>query len=178
MSSLIADIEDTTTCSDLEAVLDAMSTDYRTRKETTMQQYLEEDHLCFRHLGAADVNTHPLHTLVFSLDTEHVKSEGLWATVHAIARFSSMLDKRKRRMAPAREADGESVPKRARVDFLFDEYARHLAEPRSNAKRAALQVIAFMVDEDRLRTLIERLTSCISEENAANAAWAMVALTA
>jgi ataxia telangiectasia mutated family protein len=183
VSSLVADIEDTTTCSDLEAVLDTMYTDYRTRKETTMQQYLEEDHLCFRHLGAADVDTHPLHTLVFSLDTEHVKSEGLWATVHAIARFSSMLDKRKRKMAPDREADGESVPKRARIDFLFDEYARHLAEPRSNAKRAALQVISFMVqeapvDEERLRTLTERLTSCISDENAANSAWAMLALTA
>ena len=86
-------------------------------------------------------------------------------------------------MAPNRDADGESVPKRARVNYLFDEYARHLTEPRSNAKRAALQVISFMVqeapvDEDRLRTLTERLTSCISEENAANAAWAMVALTA
>ncbi|KAJ8117825.1 hypothetical protein OPT61_g1067 [Boeremia exigua] len=183
LSSLLADLEDTTTCVDLEAVIETMYADYRTRKETTMYQYLEEDHLSFRHLSTADADTHPLSNLVFSLETQHLKSEGLWATVHAIARFSSVLDKRKRKSASNREADGESVPKRARVDLLFDEYVRHLVEPRSNAKRAALQVIAFSIQEgpvieDTLQTLIDRLTSCMSDENVAHSAWAMIALTA
>lgn len=183
LSSLVTDLEDATTCADLEAVLETMYADYRTRKETTMQQYLEEDCLCYRHLGATDPDTHPLNTLVFSLETDHLKSEGLWATVHSIARFSSMLDKRKRLIAHNREADGESVSKRARIDLSFDEYSRHLAEPRSNAKRAALQVIAFSVQEgpvgkDTFQVLTDRLTSCMSDENTTHAVWAMVALTA
>ncbi|KZM20995.1 ATP binding [Ascochyta rabiei] len=183
ISSLVADLEDTTTCLDLEAVLEAMYADYRTRKETTAHQYLEEDHLCFRHLGASGADTHPLHTLVFSMETEHAKSEGLWATVYAIARFSSMLDKRKRKTASEREVGGESVFKRARIDLLFDEYTRHIAEPRSNAKRAALQVVAFSVqegpvDEDKLQSLLEKLTSCMADENVAHSVWAMIGLAA
>lgn len=183
ISSLVADSEDTTTCSDLEALLETIYGDYRTRKETTAHQYLEEDHLCFRHLGNADPDTHPLNTLVFSMETEHMKSECLWATVSTIARFSSMLDKRKRRIACERESYGESVPKRARIDLLFDEYTRHIVESRSNAKRAALQVVAFSVqegpvDEEKLQSLLEKLTSCISEDNVAHSVWAMVGLAA
>jgi serine-protein kinase ATM len=183
ITSLVADMDDTSTCADIEAVLETMYADYRTRKETTMHQYLEEDHLCFRHLGAVDADTHPLNTLAFSMETEHVKPEGLWATVHTIARFSSMLDKRKRKIAHDREVDGESLSKRARIDLLFDEYTRHISEPRSNAKRAALQVVAFSiqegpVDEDKLQTLMDKLTSCMSEENATHSIWAMVALAA
>ncbi|XPS92677.1 Non-specific serine/threonine protein kinase [Ascochyta lentis] len=183
ISSLVADLEDTTTCLDLEAVLEAMYADYRTRKETTAHQYLEEDHLCFRHLGASDVDTHPLHTSVFSMEREHAKYEGLWATVHAIARFSSMLDRRKRKIAHQRVAGGESVSKRARIDLFFDEYTRHITEPRSNAKRAALQVVAFSVqegsvDEQKLQSLLEKLTSCMSDENVAHSAWAMIGLAA
>ncbi|KAJ4338616.1 Serine/threonine-protein kinase tel1 [Ascochyta clinopodiicola] len=183
ISSLVADLEDTTTHLDLEAVLEAMYADYRTRKETTAHQYLEEDHLCFRHLGASDADTHPLHTLAFSMDTEHAKSEGLWATVYTIARFSSMIDKRRRKTASERELGGESVSKRARIDLLFDEYMRHIAEPRSNAKRAALQVVAFSVqegpvDEDKLQSLLEKLTSCMADENVAHSVWAMISLAA
>ena len=183
ISALVADLENTTTCADLEAVLETMYADYRTRKETTMHQYLEEDHLCFRHLGAADADTHPLNTMVFSMETEHLRSEGLWATVYAIARFSSILDRRKRTSTHDREVDGESMSKRARINLLFDEYARHIAEPRSNAKRAALQVVAFSVqegpvDEDKLQSLLERLTSCMSDENIAHSVWSMVALAA
>lgn len=183
LTSLIADLEDTKTCVDLRALLEIMYADYRTRKETTMHQYLEEDHLCFRHLGAANANTHPLNTLVFSMETEHLRSEGLWATVHAIARFSSLLDRRRARIAHDREADGESASKRARIDLLFDEYLRHLTEPRSNAKRAALQVIAFSiqegaVDKDTFQILTERLAPYMSDENANHSVWAMIALTA
>ncbi|KAH6641960.1 hypothetical protein C7974DRAFT_420324 [Boeremia exigua] len=182
LSSLVADLDDTTTCLDLEAVLDTMYADYRTRKET-MHQYLEEDHLCFRYPSATNAGSHPLSTPAFSMETEHLKSEGLWATVCTIARFSLMLDRRKRKVAHNREADGESVPKRARINLLFDEYTRHLAEPRSNARRAALQVIAFSVqegpvDKDTLQSLIDRLTLCMADENATHSTWAMIALTA
>jgi ataxia telangiectasia mutated family protein len=183
ISSLVANVDDTTTCFDLETLLDTMYTDYRTRKETTMHQYLEEDHLCFRHTGAADSGTHPLNTQAFSMEAGHVKSEGLWITVHAIACFSSMLDKRKRKAAHAREDHGESLSKRARIDLLFDEHTRHISEPRSNAKRAALQVIAFSVqegpvDEHKLQTLMDKLLACMSEENATHSIWAMIALAA
>ncbi|KAF1922871.1 uncharacterized protein M421DRAFT_426490 [Didymella exigua CBS 183.55] len=183
ISSLVADVEDTTTCVALEVVLETMYTDYRTRKETTMHQYLEEDHLCFRHIGAADASSHPLSTLAFSMETEHVKPEGLWSTVHAIARFSSMLDERKRKVAHDRRINGESLSKRARTDLSFDEYTRHISEPRSNAKRAALQIISFSiqegpVDEDRLQTVMDKLHTCMSEENVTHSTWAMVALAA
>lgn len=183
LSSLVADLEDSKTYLDLEAVLETMYADYRTRKETTAHQYLEDDHLCFRHLGTANVDTHPLNTFVFSLGMEHVNSEGLWATVSAIARFSSMLDKRKRKSACEREAGGESLSKRARIDLLFDEYTRHIAEPRSNAKRAALQVVSFSlqhgpIDEEKLLSVLEKLTTCISDENVIHAVWAMIGLTA
>ena len=183
ISSLVADTEDVTTHLQLEAVLETMYADYRTRKETTAHQYLEEDHLCFRHLGTADADIHPLNTPVFSMETERLKSESLWATVYAIARFSSVLDRRKQKIAQAREIDDESASKRARVDLLFDEYTRHIAEPRSNAKRAALQVIAFLVQEcpvnrEKLQSLLEKLTSCISDENVAHSVWAMIGLAA
>ncbi|KAL1642017.1 Serine/threonine-protein kinase tel1 [Didymella pomorum] len=183
ISSLVANVDDTTTCVDLEALLETMYADYRTRKETTMHQYLEEDHLCFRSMGAAAAHTHPCNTLAFSLDTEHVKSEGLWATVHAIARFSSMLDKRKRNIAHNREVYGENLSKRARIDLLFDEYVRHISEPRSNAKRAALQVVAFSAqewpaDEDKLQALMDKLLACMSEDNGTHSIWAMIALAA
>lgn len=184
ISAMVADAEDTRTSIDLEAVVETMYADYRTRNDSTLhQQFLEEDHLSFRHLGTADADVHPLNTQVFSMEIEHVKSEGLWATVQAIARFSSMLDKRRQKTVQDREVDGESVPKRARIEYMFDEYFRHLAESRSSARRAALQVIAFSiqegpVDEYKLQPLIDKLASCMSEDNSAHSVWAMIALTA
>ena len=183
ISSLVATVDDETMCVDLEALLETIYADYRTRKETTMHQYLEEEHLCFRFMGAAAAHTHPFNTPVFSLDTEHVKSEGLWATVQAIARFSSMLDKRKRNLARSREDHGESFSKRARIDFSLDEHMRHISEPRSNAKRAALQVVAFSVQEgpvdvDKLQVLVDKLLACMSEDNTTLSGWAMIALAA
>lgn len=183
ISSLVANVDDTNTCVDLEALLETMYADYRTRKETTMHQFLDEDHICFRYIGEAVANTHPFKTPAFSLGTEHVKSESLWTTVHAIALYSSMLDKRRHNVAQNREHDGESISKRARVDLLFDEHTRHISGPRSNAKRAALQVIAFSVQqgpvaEDKLQVLIDKLLACTSEESATHSIWAMIALAA
>src|SRR6185369_8729046 len=80
---------------DLEALVETIYSDYRRRQETTTHQYLEEDHLCFRHLGHPDKDTHPLNTCAFSLETEHHRFEGLWAIVSTIARFSFMLDQRR-----------------------------------------------------------------------------------
>lgn len=182
ISALVADVEDPTTNVDLETLIEVMYADYRSRNDSTLhQQYLEEDHLCFRYLGTVDADIHPLNTQVFCLETDHVKSEGLWVTVQVIARFSSLLDKRKRKKTQHREVEGESVSKRARIDFLFDEYSRHLGESRSNARRAALHVIAFSiqeesVDETKLLLLIDKLASCMSDETAAHSVWAMIAL--
>lgn len=183
ITSLIADIKDTTTCVDLEALLETMYAEYRTRKENTTHQYLDEDHLCFRLIGASDASAHPLHTPVFSMENEHVKAEGLWTTVHAISSFSTLLDRRKRKLASDRDGDGESISKRARVGLLLDEYIRHISEPRSNARRAALQVVSFSiqncpVEKDTLQTLMNKLIACMSEENATHTIWAMIALAA
>lgn len=181
VSSLLSDQENETISFDLEALVEAMYSDYRKRQESTAHQYLEEDHLCFRHLGRANQDTHPLNTSAFSMETEHLRFEGLWSTVSTIARFSYMLDKR-RRMSVHNDSDAEeSLSKRVRVTQLFQEYLRHVLEPRSNAKRAALQIVAFMiqegpVDEEDLQSMLERLTSCISDENPVHSVWAMVAL--
>lgn len=155
--------------------------EYRKRSDTAAHQFLDEDHLCFRHLGQADKGTHPLNTCAFSMEAGHVRSEGLWGTVSTIARFSHMLDQR-RRISTDEHSDNEGgVNKRLRVTQLFQEYLRHVLEPRSNAKRAALQVVAFMVqegsvDEDDLLSMIEKLISCISDENPAHSVWAMSGL--
>lgn len=181
IASLLLDPDDETTSSSLEALVETMYSDYRRRQDTTAHQYLEEDHLCFRHLGPADQNTHPLNTCAFSMEMEHERYEGLWSTVSTIARFSFMLDERRRTIAHDRSDSEESFSKRIRVTQLFPEYLRHVSEPRSNAKRAALQVVTFMVqegpfDEDVLQTMVEKLTSCISDENPVHSAWSMIGL--
>lgn len=181
ISSLLADPDNETFSSDLEALVDTMYSDYRRRQESTTHQYLEEDHLCFRHLGEAEKGIHPLHTLAFSMETENQRYEGLWATVSTIARFSFMIDTRQRTLAQNRTDVEEINSKRVRVSQLFPEYLRHVLEPRSNAKRAALQVVAFMVqygplDQDDLQSMLERLTSCIADENSAHAVWALIGL--
>lgn len=181
IASLLTDAHDETS-SDLEALIETMYSDYRRRQETTAHQYLEEDHLCFRHLGSPASDTHPLNTYAFSLETEHQRYEGLWSTVAAIARFSFMLDKRRRSVTFDRSDTEESFSKRPRITQLFSEYLRHVSEPRSNAKRAALQIVAFMVqegpfDEEELQPMLEKLTSCISDENPVHSVWAMIGLT-
>jgi ataxia telangiectasia mutated family protein len=181
ISSLIADSDNDTVRFDLEAFVEVVYGEYRKRQDTTAHQYLEEDHLCFRHLGTIAKDTHPLYTCSFSMETERVRFEGLWGTVSTIARFSHMLDQQ-RRVSTRNHSDGEeSVTKRLRVTQMFQEYLRHVLEPRSNAKRAALQVVAFMVqegpvDEEVLQSMIEKLTPCISDENPAHSAWAMIGL--
>lgn len=181
IASLLTDPDDETTSSDLEGLVETMYGDYRRRQETTAHQYLEEDHLCFRHLGPARNETHPLNTCAFSMETEHQRYEGLWSTVSTIARFSFMLDERRMSIAHDRSDSEESFSKRVRITQLFPEYLRHVSEPRSNAKRAALQVISFMVqegpfDEEELQSLLEKLTSCISDENPVHSVWAMIGL--
>jgi ataxia telangiectasia mutated family protein len=181
ISSLIADSDNDTVRFDLEAFVEVVYGEYRKRQDTTAHQYLEEDHLCFRHLGTIAKDTHPLYTCSFSMETERVRFEGLWGTVSTIARFSHMLDQQ-RRVSTRNHSDGEeSVTKRLRVTQMFQEYLRHVLEPRSNAKRAALQVVAFMVqegpvDEEVLQSMIEKLTPCISDENPAHSVWAMIGL--
>jgi ataxia telangiectasia mutated family protein len=181
ISSLLADPDNEAISFDLEALIETIYGDYRKRQDTTAHQYLEEDHLCFRHLGRANRDTHPLNTCAFSMEAEHIRFEGLWGTVSTIARFSFMLDERKRRSAHNDVDARESINKRLRVTQLFQEYLRHVLEPRSNAKRAALQVVAFMVqdgpvDEEDLQSMLEKLTACISDENPAHSVWAMIAL--
>jgi ataxia telangiectasia mutated family protein len=181
ISSLLSDLDNETISFDLEALVEAIYSDYRKRQETTAHQYLEEDHLCFRHLGQPAKDTHPLNTSAFSMEAEHLRFEGLWSTVATIARFSYMLDKRRHIAVHNHSDTEESLNKRLRITQLFQEYLRHVLEPRSNAKRAALQVVAFMVqegpvDEEDLQLMLERLTSCISDDNPVHSAWAMVAL--
>lgn len=181
IASLLVDPENETIALDLEALVEVLYNDYRKRQDSTAHQYLEEDNLCFRHIGQPGKDIHPLNTFVFSLKTEHPRLEGLWATVSAIARFSFMLDQRRRKLAYHHSDAEESINKRVRVTDLFHEYLRHVLEPRSNAKRAALQVVAFMVqegsvDEEVLHSMLERLTSYISDENSAHSIWAMMCL--
>ncbi|RAR13257.1 ataxia telangiectasia mutated [Stemphylium lycopersici] len=182
IATLLAHADNDTTTSDVEALVETMYSDYRRRQETTVHQYLEEDHLCFSHLGPSDNDTHPLNTCAFSMQTDHQRYEGLWSTVSIIARFSFMLDQRRRVIAHDRShLDQESFSKRVRVTRLFSDYLRHVSEPRSNAKRAALQVLAFMVqegpfDDEELQPMLEKLTSCISDENPVHSVWAMIAL--
>jgi ataxia telangiectasia mutated family protein len=181
ISSMLADPEYESIRYDLEAVVETLYAEYRKRQDTTAHQYLEEDHLCFRHLGPAKRDTHPLNTFAFSMETEHARFEGLWGTVSTIARCSYMLDQRRQTATHTHSDDEENVNKRLRVTQMFQEYLRHVLEPRSNAKRAALQVVAFMVqegpiDEEDLQSMLEKLTSCISDENPAHSVWAMIGL--
>lgn len=183
ISSLLNDPQESTVRFSLEALVETIYGDYRRRQDTTAHQYLEEDHLCFRCFEEVDKDTHPFNTAAFSMETEHFRDEGLWATVSTIARYSFKLDQRKRMFNHDREDGEESFIKRPRVTQLFHEYLRHVLEPRSNAKRAALQVVAFMVqegrlDEEDLQTMLEKLISCISDENSVHSVWAMVGLTA
>jgi ataxia telangiectasia mutated family protein len=181
IASLLADADGETISSDLEALVEVMYNDYRRRQESTAHQYLEEDHLCFQLLDSSTDNVHPLNTYAFSMETEHQRYEGLWSTVAAISRFSYMLDQRRRTLACDRSDTEESSSKRVRITQLFSEYLRHVSEPRSNAKRAALQVVAFMAQEgpfgeEELQPMLEKLTSCISDENPVHSVWAMVGL--
>lgn len=168
---------------DLEALVETMYTDYRRRQETTTHQYLEEDHLCFRNIGGTGKDAHPLSTSAFALDPDHVRYEGLWATAATIARLSFLVDKRKRRLVQERE-DGEGgMVKRLRMTNHFQEYLRHVSETRSNAKRSALQILAFMVQEgpvdaDDIHSMLERLIPCISDENSIHSSWATIGLAA
>jgi ataxia telangiectasia mutated family protein len=183
LSSILADRHEDVASFDLEVLIETMYGDYRRRQENISFQYLEDDHLCFRNIGKPRHDTHPLNTYAFSLESEQLRCESLWATVSAIARFSFMLDDRKRNMAHDREDGEENLMKRLRITHHFQEYLRHVSEPRSNAKRAALQVIAFMVQEgplseEDLQATLEKLTLYIADENPVHSTWAMVGLAA
>lgn len=184
LSSVLAlrDSDAEATNFDLEALVEIMYNEYRRRQEHSGLQFLEDDHLCFRHPGQPRLDTHPLNTYAFSMHTEHTRAESLWALIAAIARLSSMLDRRKRN-PQNREDDDQPSVKRARGANLFHDYLRHVSEPRSNAKRAALQVLAFVLQEDAmnegdLQSTLEKLTTYISDENPVHSSWAMIALTA
>jgi ataxia telangiectasia mutated family protein len=168
---------------DLEALVEAIYSDYRRRQETTAHQFLEEDYICFRKVSGVVTNAHPQSTHTFSMNTENVRYESLWATVAYIAKLSAMLDGRKRRLARGMERDDQLSTKRHRITHHLDEYLRHVSEPRSNAKRSALQVLAFMVqevplDEDQILTILEKLTVIMSAESSAHSSWAMITLAA
>lgn len=183
LSSILAERHADATSFDLETLVETIYGEYRRRQENAVLQFLEDDHLCFRHIGKIRSNTHPLNTYAFSMETEHLRCESLWATVSTIARLSSLLDDRKRMIAQSREEEEETFIKRVRVTHHFQEYLRHVSEPRSNAKRAALQVIAFIVqegpiDEEDLQSMLEKLTAYISDENPVHSSWAMIALAA
>ncbi|KAF2703524.1 hypothetical protein K504DRAFT_418601 [Pleomassaria siparia CBS 279.74] len=183
LSSILVEKHEDGVRFDLEALVETMYTDYRRRQETMALQHLEEDHLCFRGIGKPRDDTHPLNTYAFSLDTEHVRFEGLWGTVSTIAHFSSMLDQKSRIMTHDREDGEASLIKRLRITHHFQEYLRHVSEPRSNAKRAALQVVAFMVqegplNEEDIQTTLDKLTPYIADENPVHSVWALIALTA
>ncbi|KAL1605036.1 Serine/threonine-protein kinase tel1 [Paraconiothyrium brasiliense] len=168
---------------DLEALVEALYSDYRRRHETTAHQFLEEDYLCFRRVGGIAANAHPQSTHTFSMDTENVRYESLWTTVATIARLSAILDNRKRTLAHGKEREEGLATKRHRITHHLGEYLRHVSEPRSNAKRSALQVLAFMVqevplDDDQILTVLEKLTVVISTENSVHSSWAMITLAA
>ncbi|KAL5377435.1 hypothetical protein DPSP01_009773 [Paraphaeosphaeria sporulosa] len=180
---LVATDSDGVLSLDAEALVEAFYSDYRRRQETTAHQFLEEDYLCFRKAGGVAANVHPLSTHTFSMDTENVRYESLWATVAYIAKLSAMLDGRKHKLARGNDRDDELATKRHRITHHFDEYLRHVSETRSNAKRSALQVLAFMVqeiplDEDQILALLDKLTVIISAENSVHSSWAMIALAA
>lgn len=181
IASMLLSPRDDSFSLELEALVEAVYSDYRRRQETTAHQYLEDDHLCFRAFGKARNDTHPLRTTAFSLRSDQARYEGLWATVATISRLSFLLDERNRNLAQNRRDEEESVSKRPRLNQHFQEYLRHVSEPRSNAKRAALQVVAFMAEEGRLdendlQSLLEKLLPCISDENPAHSSWAMIGL--
>ena len=182
ISNLLTDRNADATSLDLENLVDTMYSDYRRRQETTVLQFLEDEYLCFRHVGSPGSNTHPLSTYAFSLETEHLRCEPLWATVSAIAHWSSRLDERKELVSNGREDHDQMRPKRIRTVQHFQEYLRHVSETRTNAKRAAIQVIAFMINEmplneDDLQSAIDKLTPYITDENPVHSSWAMIALT-
>ncbi|KAF2744994.1 hypothetical protein M011DRAFT_470010 [Sporormia fimetaria CBS 119925] len=189
LRSMLADENCDATASDLQALVETMYGEYARRQErnTLQSQFLEDDHLCFRHLGRPGTDTHPLQTYAFALETQpetqlaHV--EGLWALVSAIARFSYKLDQKKHLNSLEREDDDSSLPKRPRTIQLFQDYLRLVSNPKSNAKRAALTVLAFMVQEgplseDDLQGILEKLTAYITDEHPAHASWAMLVLAA
>lgn len=183
LTSLLADSENDRVGYDLEALIDTMYGEYRKRQDTTAHQFLEDDHLCFRHIGPVNTDTHPLHTFSFSMEHENLRFEGLWGIVSTIARYSYLLDRRRRTSTRNHNGHAESVNKRVRITQIFEEYLRHVLEPRSNAKRAALQVVAFMIQEgpvnsEHLRAMLEKFISCISDENPTHSVWAMIGLAA
>ncbi|KAF1957724.1 hypothetical protein CC80DRAFT_592227 [Byssothecium circinans] len=183
VASVLTHTRDESFSLEVEAFLDVIYNDYRRRQDTAAHQFLEEDHLCFRRIGRPDEDTHPLSTCAFSMDPEFFRYEGLWATPAVIARLSYLLDERRRRLAEARDDGDESMVKRLRITHHFQEYLRHVSEIRSNAKRAALQVTAFIVQEgplseEELQSLLDRLVPCITDENSAHSSWAMIALAA
>lgn len=181
---LLAQDHDDSLSVDLEAFIDTLYSDYRRRQESTAHQFLEDDYLCFRKASGVATTSHPLSTPAFSMNTENPRCEGLWAIVATVARISAMLDQRKRRTVNDSAPHDEGVAvKRLRVTHHFQEYLRHVSEPRSNAKRAALQVLAFIVqeeqlDEEQIQDLLEKLTGYMSSENSSHASWAMIALAA
>lgn len=186
LASLLYEDHEDTPSSDLEFLVDALYNDYKRRKENVILQFLEDEHLCFRQIGDPTPNTHPLHTHTFSLEPGDVRSENLWTLVASIARFSYMLDHRKR-FVPSSGVDNDNgeraSPKRLRTTYLFHDYLRHLSDPSSSAKRAALQVLAFMLQEgplteDDVQAAVEKLVPFVSGENSVQSSWAMIALTA
>jgi ataxia telangiectasia mutated family protein len=183
LSSILAVRNAEATSFDLEALVETMYGEYRRRQENSVLQFLEDDHLCFRHTGKPQGDTHPLNTYAFSMKTEHVRVESLWTLVSTVARLSSILDRRRRILAQNRDEGEDSFIKRARATNLFQDYLRHVSEPRSNAKRAALHVLAFIlqedaIDEEDLQSTLGKLTPYISDENPVHSSWAMIALTA
>ncbi|KAF2138836.1 uncharacterized protein K452DRAFT_320941 [Aplosporella prunicola CBS 121167] len=166
---------------DLESLLDTMQAEYGKRPD---REQLQVDDLRLRFRVDCPFEQSPFHMALCRLRPGNTKSEHPWILVHLISYFSVLLDSTR---APAVAdnsflQDGEETPsKKQRTMQYLQDYLRQLMNPHSTSKVCASQIVTFMVhqtplDVESLEFALDKLTTQVSDGNAAVSNWAMLAI--
>ena len=158
---------------ELERLLDTLEADYRKRLE---REQLQLDDLGLAISRPLPSQHHPLRLRVMYLRASSTRAEQSWLMLEMMSSLILMLDSR-----PGPPSKPEA-PKKRRIDTRFSALLRQLKIADSAVMFCSLQLIPFLLEwrvlaEEELASLVEPISSLLSDGDGLTASWAMVALS-
>ncbi|KAL9090338.1 MAG: hypothetical protein Q9165_005372 [Trypethelium subeluteriae] len=167
---------------DIESLVDVLYEEYcrRSERDSLGQLQLSDLSLSLEPFGKAEV----FRTGTFCLRTGQTRPEMQWSIVYLVAELSASQDYRLRDQQAERTNahEHEDHHKKPKLSQRLHDFLRRTNAPALQQRLASLQVVIFRicqrpVDEDDLRSILEKLLALASDENGEISAWAMVGLS-
>jgi ataxia telangiectasia mutated family protein len=110
-----------------------------------------------------------------------LSSEHNWTLLKLLAQFSVWSHPSDQRSIKQPVSPDAGPQKRQRIALWSDELFRMLSDFNVASKLCSLQIICFAtqstpIEEEILASLLEKLATCITDDNSSVAAWACLAL--